>query len=322
MGLHVTAVWNDFLSTKSMSPHGTCQDAIGLGAAQTRKQQREDEMRKEGKKVAEIGWKFNPGGDSAPGQASAPTPATANTAYYKECASLFGNRAYEHCAAAANEYYVYCSGGSPDSTGPTYFSDVFAFNKDVSDNMSAALAPSFLLFLETKYSVKASSDFYPTSRYSGGAYPTACSSSFTPLSWAQHEKQAMEDNLTKNLHKQIVETGWKTSIAPLPPVTAPRAAANEYYVSCYSDTALPVQYFSEIFAAVPAGDSISNAFFAFLQKKYGFNDPRPGPPVSCDESPKPANAYMFQSAWSVRQNRENTGVEGKKSIETGWRYTP
>jgi hypothetical protein len=324
-GLHVSVDWNNFLQQKSL-PHAQagCDDAIGLSAAQTKKQQKQDEYRKENKQVVETGWKFNPADDSAASQASAAAASpVAATAYNKECTALFGIHANEHCAAAANEYYVYCSGGSPDSTGPRYFSDVFAFNKDVSpEGLSADLAPSFLLFLETKYGVKASSEFYPTNRYTGGAYPTACSSSLTPLSWAQHEKQVREDNATKNLHQQIVETGWKPSIAPLPPVTRPPAAANEYYVSCYSDTALPVQYFSEIFAAVPAGDSIANAFFAFLQKKYGFNDPRPGPPVTCDVSGKPANAYMFQTAWAVRQNRENTGVEGKKSIETGWKYTP
>jgi hypothetical protein len=264
---------------------------------------------------------------SLPARPPAPaTPAatTATTAYYKECTALFGDRANEHCAAAANEYYVYCSGGSPDSTGPRYFSDVFAYNKNYSSHdLSADLAPSFLLFLETKYGVKASSDFYPTNRYTGGAYPTACSSSLTPLSWAQQQKQTAEANAVASLHKQIVETGWKTAIAPLPPVTRPPAAANEYYVFCYSDKALLVQYFSEIFAAVPpAGDSIANAFFASLQKKYSFNDPRPGPPVTCDVSPKAANAYMFQTEWSVRQNMENTGDEGKKAIETGWKYTP
>jgi hypothetical protein len=205
-----------------------------------------------------------------------------------------------------------------------YFSDVFAFNKDVSSGgLSADLAPSFLEFLETKYGVKVSNDFYPTSHYTGGSYPTACSQSLTGLSFAQSTKQITEGNVVKSLQKQIGETGWKTSIAPLPPVTAPPAAANEYYVSCYSDTALPVQYFSEIFATVPAGDSISNAFLAFLPKKYGFNDTRPGPHVGCDVSARPANAYMFKTAWSVRQNREGLADMNKnKAIETGWKYTP
>jgi hypothetical protein len=283
---------------------------------------REDEYRKEGKKVVETGWKFNPANDDAPGQASTPASATPTTKYYAQCAAIFGERANEHCAAAANEYYAYCWSAGLD--GPTmYFSDVFAFNKDVSSALSADLAGPFLQFLEDKYRIKVSNDFYPTSHYTGGSYPTACSSSLTPLSWAQRQKQLIEDNVTNHLHKQVVETGWKTSIAPLPPVTAPPAAANEYYVSCYSDTALPVQYFSEIFAAVPAGDSIHNAFLAFLQKKYGFTDNRPGSHVDCDVSAKPANAYMFSSAWSIRQNRMGlTDINKKQVVETGWKYTP
>jgi hypothetical protein len=320
IGLHVNVDWNAFLQKKSM-PTGACQDANGLSVAQARKQQREDEYRKEGKKVVETGWKFNPADNSIPGQASTPTSATPTTAYYKECAAIFGERSNEHCAAAANEYYVYCSSANLD--GPTmYFSDVFAFNKDVSSSLSADLAGPFLQFLEDKYGVKVSNDFYPTSHYTGGSYPTSCSASFTPLSWAQEQKQLIVDNVTKNLHKQVVETGWKSSIAPLPPVTAPPAAANEHYVFCYSDKALPVQYFSEIFAAVPAGDSISKAFLAFLQKKYGFKDTRPGSPVDCDVSFKPGNAYVFQSEWSIRQNMEGLPNMNKKVVETGWKYTP
>ncbi len=173
-----------------------------------------------------------------------------------------------------------------------------------------------------KYGVKARSDFYPTSRYTGGSYPTHCSQSLTPLSWAHYQKQLAEDSVAKS-HKQVVETGWKTEIAPLPPVTASPAAANEYYVSCYSDTALPVQYFSEIFAAVPAAGPIRNAFLTYLQKKYGFNDTRPGAPVDCDQSPKPAGAAMFKSAWAIRQNRIGLADLNKKQVvETGWKYTP
>ena len=319
-GLHVSVDWNNFLQQKSL-PHAQagCDDAIGLSAAQAKKQQKEDEYRKEKKQVMETGWTYEPG--AAPASAT-PTQATTATAYYKECAALFGNIANEHCGAAANEYYVYCSSANLD--GPVvYFSDIFAFNKDVSSGgLSADLAPSFLLFLETKYGVKVSNDFYPTSRYTGGSYPTDCSRSFMTLSYARSMKQLNEDSFTKSLHKQIIETGWKSSIAPLPPVTAPPAAANEHYVFCYSDKVLPVQYFSEIFAAVPAGDSISNTFLAFLQKKYGFNDTRPGSPVTCDVSPKAANAYMFQTEWSVRQNMEGLGDANRKPIETGWKYTP
>lgn len=66
-----------------------------------------------------------------------------------------------------------------------------------------------------------------------------------------------------------------------------------------------------------------NAFFAFLQKKYGFNDTRPGPHVDCDQSAKPADAYMFKTAWSVRQNMEGLADLNKaQAVETGWKYTP
>jgi hypothetical protein len=332
--------WISFLQKKhapSELQFGNCPMA-DLHATQTAKEQKEDEFRKERKQVVETGWAYSGQAGAttaapvsaqaaapAPAQAGAPpaTPATAATGYYVQCAAEFGERASENCAAAANEYYVYCYSAS--LPGPVmYFSDVFAFNENVSSgNLSAVLAGPFLEFLEKKYGVKVNSDFYPTSRYTGGSYPTACSQSLTPLSYAQSTKHGTEENVAKSLHEQIVETGWRTSIAPLPPVTAPLAAPNEYYVSCYSDTALSVQYFSEIFAAVPTGDSIRNAFLAFLQKKYGFNDTRPGPHVDCDVSAKPGNAYMFKTAWSVRQNREGLAkVNQKQIIETGWKYAP
>ncbi len=119
-----------------------------------------------------------------------------------------------------------------------------------------------------------------------------------------------------------METGWKTTIVPLPAVTAPPAAANEYYVSCYSNKTLPIVYFSEIFAAVPTGDPIRDAFRAFLKKKYGFNDSSPAA-VDCDQSPKPGMRICSRDAWAIRQNREGlVKVNKNQVVETGWKYTP
>jgi hypothetical protein len=218
--------WISFLQKKhapSELQFGNCPMA-DLRATQTAKEQKEDGFRKERKQVVETGWAYSGQAGAttaapvsaqaaapAPAQAGAPpaAPATAATGYYVQCAAAFGERASENCAAAANDYYVYCYSAS--LPGPVmYFSDVFAFNENVSSgNLSAVLAGPFLEFLEKKYGVKVNSDFYPTSRYTGGSYPTACSQSLTPLSYAQSTKHGTEDNVAKSLHEQIVETGWK-----------------------------------------------------------------------------------------------------------------
>ncbi len=305
IGLHVTVDWNAFLQKGSM-PQGACQDRVGLSVAQAGKQQMEDARRNEKKQIVETGWKNAPAAAAATNAAAATSQAVATAPP----------------TGAANEYYVYCNSAAMD--GPVYFSDIFAFNETVADGrgVSIELAGPFLQFLKQKYAVKVVGDYPAT--WNGGSYPTNCSQSFAPLAAAQKDKQQLEDNVTKNLHRQVIESSWKTTIVPLPAVTAPPAAANEYYVSCFSnsDHGLPTAYFSEIFAAVPTGAPIRDAFLAFLQKKYGFNDPRPAP-VDCDQSPKPGNADMFKNAWAIRQNREGLAKVNKKQVvETGWKYTP
>ena len=108
--------------------------------------------------------------------------------------------------ASPNEKYVYCISGA---TGPVvYFSDIFAAvpksptaGPHAGRNGFPEFSGPFLAFLKNKYSYKSD----PNS-------PTTCRAIYSPnpagLHAAQATKQAAQD-LDKQAHKQIVETGWK-----------------------------------------------------------------------------------------------------------------
>jgi hypothetical protein len=126
---------------------------------------------------------------------------------------------------------------------------------------------------------------------------------------------------------------------------APTAAANQNYVWCHSawagtaGTPMPpgtVMYFSDVFAAVTLpqqqssgktgnGGAYINAvaafqtpFFAFLQKKYGYN-PNSNYPVSCSISDPPTVAGL-QNAQKNKQQFEDLAKQNRGQIvETGWK---
>jgi len=183
----VNRSWISFLE-KNHAPSelqfGNCPIA-DLHTTQTSKQQLQDKFKQENKQIVETSWKYTP---DDPAANAAPAPSS----------------------TAEGGYYVYCYSANLAGSA-MYFSDVFAFNAVVSPNdgrkVGAKVAGPFLAFLQKKYAIKVDSSFYPAS-WNGTNYPTQCSGSFTPLQAAREAKQQVEDNLTKNLHRQIVETGW------------------------------------------------------------------------------------------------------------------
>jgi hypothetical protein len=125
----------------------------------------------------------------------------------------------------------------------------------------------------------------------------------------------------------------------------PTASANQNYAWCNSawagtaGTMMPagtVMYFSDVFVAVappppPAGSKTGNGwgqrnasgalqtpFFAFLQKKYRYNDAS-NYPVECRLGYAPT-AGGLQSAQSAKQQFEDLAKQNRaRIVETGWK---